>query len=219
MNISAKGTLEIAEHEGLVLGPYLDSVGVWTDGVGHTAAAGGADPAKLARVDTRGWSDAQVRNQMVRALQQFDDDLDNYEARVNRAIKVPLKQHQYDALVSFDLNTGGIFKAKLTEAINRGDMRGDGFMGWLKPKEIRKRREAEQALFRTGNYDANGDRIPVYDALGNGKIKFRKSVSAAEIAELMNLGGTSHEIAIPSTGGSALSGLIKIILRLIGVKA
>lgn len=185
MKISANGILEIAEHEGIVLGPYKDSVGVWTYGVGHTAAAGGLDPAKMKREDTRGWSAVRVEAELIKALRLFDEDLDKYEARVARAVKVPLKPHEFDALVSFDFNTGGIYKAKLTEAINRGDKGGDGFMGWVKPKEIIKRRKAEQALFRTGAYDANGDDIPVYDALGDGRLRHRMTISGAKLRGLM----------------------------------
>lgn len=196
MKVSEKGVLEIAEHEGLVLGPYLDSVGVHTDGIGHTAAAGGLDPATAPREDTRKWSEGTVKAVMLQKLRQFDGDLDNYESRVNQAIKVPLKQHQFDSLVSFDFNTGGIFKANLTKQINAGDLSGDGFMGWLKPKEIIKRRTAEQNLFRTGNYEANGSMIPVYDALGNGKIKVRGAVSSKELAELMAEADTVHQPAI-----------------------
>lgn len=220
MKVSPKGVLEIAEHEGLVLGPYLDSVGVWTDGVGHTAAAGGLNPATASKVDTRGWSEDRVRDQMLKALRQFDTDLDNYEGRVNGAVKVALKQYQFDALVSFDFNTGGIYKAQLTAAINRGDMRGDGFMGWLKPKEIIKRRKAEQALFRNGNYDANGDLIPVYDALPNGRTKFRKSISGKELAALMERTGATHK---PATQGTRHTGgfgaLFKALLEAFGVKS
>ena len=196
MKVSPKGVLEIAEHEGIVLGPYLDSVNVWTDGVGHTAAAGGPDPRSAQKVDTRGWTNARVTQQMIVALRQFDADLDSYEARVNRAIKVPLKQHQFDALVSFDFNTGGILRAKLTEAINRGDMSGEGFMGWLKPKEILKRRKAEQALFRTGRYDANGDMIPVYDALGNGQTRYRTAISGGDLAALMGQAKATHKPSV-----------------------
>jgi lysozyme len=188
MKITPQGVLEIAEHEGLVLGPYKDSVGVWTYGVGHTAAADGPDPAKMKRQDTRGWSQAQVEMEMVKALRLFDEDLNKYEARVAKAVKVPLKSHEFDALVSFDFNTGGIFKAKLTEAINRGDKSGDGFMGWIKPKEITKRRQAEMALFCTGRYDANGDLIPVYDALGDGRLRHRMNISAARLGQLMPSG-------------------------------
>jgi lysozyme len=208
MKLSDRGVLEIAEHEGVVLGPYLDSVGVWTYGVGHTAAAGFPDPAKLPREDTRGWNAARVENELISALRLFDDDLDKYEARVEKAIKVPLKQHEFDALVSFDFNTGGIFKAKLTEAINRGDKSGEGFMGWVKPKEIIKRRQAEQALFRTGEYDANGDKIPVYDALPDGRIRHRMTISGARLRELMPL---TSAIATPKPvdDSPALNPIIK----------
>lgn len=185
MKISAKGVLEIAEHEGVVLGPYRDSVGVWTYGVGHTAAAGAPDPAKMQREDTRGWSAARVDAELVNALRLFDQDLDSYEARVAKAVKVPLKPHEFDALVSFDFNTGGIFKAKLTEAINRGDKSGEGFMGWIKPKELIKRRKAERALFLSGNYDGNGNDIPVYDAMPDGRTRYRMAIDGAKLASLM----------------------------------
>lgn len=216
MRISPKGVLEIAEHEGIVLGPYRDSVGIWTYGVGHTAAAGGLDPAKMPKVDTRAWSEPQARQEILQALRVFDEDLDKYESRVRTAIKVPLKQHQFDALVSFDLNTGGIYRAKLTEAINSGDMAGDGFMGWLRPKEIAKRRKAEQALFRTGNYDANGDVIAVWDTLGDGQLRHRTTISGRELARLMNEAGTAHS---PSAAGRSLIDLILTILkRVFGAK-
>jgi lysozyme len=184
MRCSTKGVLELCEHEGIVLGPYLDSVNVWTYGVGHTAAAGGPDPAKMRMIDTRGWKGPVLEGQLAQILALFAADLKSYEARVNDAIKVPLKQHQFDALVSFDFNTGGIYKAKLTQAINRGDFSGDGFMGWVRPKEIIKRRMAEQALFRTGDYSANGDKIPLYDALGNGRIRFRAHLSGDNLRAL-----------------------------------
>lgn len=181
MKISDKGILEIAEHEGIVPAPYLDSVGVWTVGVGHTAAAGGVDPQTI----TRGMP-GDLDGAVLKYLRLFDADLDKYEQRVNDAIKVPLKQHQFDSLVSFDFNTGGIFRAKLTEQINRGDFSGDGFMGWTRPKEIIKRRTAEQNLFRTGRYDANGDRIAIWRVDANGRLRgVLKTVSGRELAEMM----------------------------------
>lgn len=176
MKISAAGLNQIAELEAIVLGPYLDSQKIWTWGIGHTADAGGLNPALMPRTDTRIWSDWRVADEIAKILDLFDRDLDSYEARVNQAIKVPLKQHQFDALVSFDFNTGGILKARLTQQINAGDMSGEGFMGWLKPKEIIGRRRAEQALFLTGDYAANGDAVPVYDALTDGRIRFRCSM-------------------------------------------
>ena len=112
MKTSDKGILEIAEHEGVVPAPYRDSVGVWTFGIGHTAA----DPREMNSA-----MPADVDAAVMRAIDVFRQDLTKYEARVNAAIKVPLKQHEFDALVSFDFNTGGIHRAQLTKAINRGD--------------------------------------------------------------------------------------------------
>jgi len=158
MKISIRGLLEIAEHEGIVPGPYLDSRGIWTWGIGHTASAGDPDPETM----PRGMPDL-MDEAIIGALRQFDRDLDNYERRVNRAIKVPIAQHQFDALTSFDFNTGGIFKARLTQRINAGDPdASDSFMGWLKPPEIRGRRSDEMHLFQTGDYSANGDRIKIW---------------------------------------------------------
>jgi lysozyme len=196
--VTTRGVLEIAEHEGIVLGPYFDSVRVLTYGVGHTKAAGGLDPAKLPKVDTRKWTDGQVRAELVRALTLFDDDLDKYEERVRSAVKRRILPHQFDALVSFDFNTGGIFKAKLTAAINAGNLSGDGFMGWIRPKELIKRRKAERDLFRTGNYDGNGDDIPIYDALPDGRTRYRMAMNGTELLALMPKRGATAALAAPA---------------------
>lgn len=206
MKISDRGVLEIAEHEGIVPAPYYDSVGVLTVGVGHTAAAGGVDPATL----PRGMPE-NIDAAILEYLRLFDEDLDRYEARVNQAIKFPLKQHQFDALVSFDLNTGGIFRAKLTQAINRGDLRGDGFMGWLKPKSIIKRREAEQALFRTGNYDANGDKIAIWNVDEKGNLRgVYRTITGKELRAMMRRAGSTRKVATTGKGG-----LLAVILGLL----
>ncbi|MCX7298870.1 MAG: lysozyme [Rhodobacterales bacterium] len=178
MTISTRGLLEIAEHEGIVPAPYLDSVGVWTWGIGHTVAAGGPDPAKMHRAMPQ-----DIDKAVIAAIEQFAVDVKGYVARVNEAIHVPLAQHQFDALVSFDFNTGGIHRAKLTAAINAGEPdAAQHFMGWLRPPEIRKRRTAEMSLFRTGDYAANGDAIPIWRTDGNGKLAGSlRSISGEEV--------------------------------------
>jgi len=187
MKTSKKGLVKIISHEGIVVGPYLDSVGVWTYGVGHTVNAGGIDPAKLPKVDTRNWADGLVRAELIKALSLYEQDLKKYEDRVNKAIKVPLKQHQFDALVSFDFNTGGIFKANLTKEINSGNFSGRGFMGWVRPKEIIGRRTAEQMLFITGDYEDKKTKVPVYDTTSTGKPEFRESMTSSELTTLMGV--------------------------------
>lgn len=178
MRISDRGLLEICEHEGIVPAPYRDSVGVWTFGVGHTAAAGGLDPETMERgMPPVGKAFLAA---MDLALETFREDVPKYEARVNEAIRVPLEQHEFDALVSWDFNTGGALwrhprtgvPARLVSAINAGDPAASRhFFGWMRPSEIRKRRAAERALFETGDYDGNGDRIPVWTVDGNGKLR------------------------------------------------
>lgn len=123
--------------------PYRDSVGVWTFGIGHTASAGAPDPAKMPRGEAR---------PITEVMQVFSRDLKRFEDRVNDAVKVPLKQHEFDSLVSFDFNTGGIHRARLTKLLNEGRRveAADAFMGWSKPKEIILRREKEMHLFHTG---------------------------------------------------------------------
>jgi lysozyme len=122
--------LALVRHEGLVPGPYLDVKNVWTFGIGHTDSAGPPDPAGMPRgmpVDL----DAGIRE----AFRLFRSDIVAYEAEVLRAVKVPLEPHEFDALVSFHYNTGGIAKASLTRHLNAGNRAAaaQGFMGWLRP--------------------------------------------------------------------------------------
>lgn len=168
MRVSQKGVCEIAEHEGIVPAPYLDSVGVWTWGIGHTHAAGGINPAMMSRGMPKDVSDA-----VDEAIDLFAVDLSKYEKRVNDAVKVDLKQHEFDALVSFDFNTGGIFRANLTKHLNAGNRAeaAQSFLGWLRPPEIRKRRTAEMNLFKSGDYDGNGDSIQVWKVNSGGRLR------------------------------------------------
>jgi len=140
---------------------YLDSVGVWTIGIGHTASAGPPNSEKV----TRELSVAEV-------MDVFRQDIAKFEARVNKSIRVSLKQHEFDALVSFDFNTGGIHRAKLTKLLNAGDRVGaaNGFMGWVKPPEIKKRRTAEMNLFKSGRY-GNGH-ATIFDTYSNGNVNW-----------------------------------------------
>jgi lysozyme len=214
MKVSNKGLLEIAEHEGIVPAPYYDSVRVLTYGVGHTKNAGGIDPASMSLA-----MPADIEGAIDHALGIFRTDVASYEARVNAAIKVPLSQFEFDALVSFDLNTGGIHRAKLTKRINAGDPdAARHFMGWLRPPELRKRRTAEMDLFETGDYDANGDKIPVWKTNGKGKLigQLRK-MSGAEV--LKRMGQTPVDATPTPTPTPKPSFWAALILALFGGKA
>ena len=171
MQMTDRGLLALVRHEGIVPGPCLDVAGVWTFGIGHTAAAGPPDPARMAR-GMPADIDAGIRE----AFRVFRTDLATYEAAVRREVKVSLAPHEFDALVSFHYNTGGIARAALTKALNAGNRAAapDAFMGWLKPAAIRPRREAERDLFRHGRYPAGT--IPVWAVDRNGRVDFSRPV-------------------------------------------
>ena len=177
MKTSDAGKLEICEHEGIVPGPYLDSVGVWTYGIGHTSAAGKPVPSTMPR-----GMPADIDGEIDKALKVFAADLEIYEARVNEHVTVPLEQHEFDALVSFDFNTGGIWyrtksgpmaNATAIKLLNKGDRNGaaNALLNWLRPPAVTKRRQAERALFLTGDYSANGDEIPIWRVNATGSLK------------------------------------------------
>lgn len=164
MKVSDAGLFALAMHEGIVPGPYLDSVGVWTYGIGVTNAAGFGDPASMRR-GMPADLDAELRH----VVDLFRRVLEKYEADVLRAVKVPLEQHQFDALVSFHYNTGAVARASLTKKLNAGDYTGagQGMMAWLKPASLRSRREAERDLFLAGAYP--GGTVPVWGVTDTGR--------------------------------------------------
>lgn len=203
MKTSLKGVLALAAHEGVVPAPYLDSRGVWTYGVGHTAAAGPPDPAAMPKAFPH---PAELSAAVDAALRVFIEDLPRYEARVRQALQVPVKQHEFDALVSFDFNTGGIHKAKLTQAINARDpSAADRFMGWVRPKEIVGRRRAEMALFRSGDYSGAIRSIPVWRTDGAGRLKgMLRSLDGREVLQrLEQVGLWQTHAQTPKPSGDA----------------
>lgn len=166
--ISPRGAFAIACAEGIVPGPYLDSVGIWTWGIGHTKAAGAPDPAALGR-----GMPSDLDGVIKASVQIFRHDLARYAAAVSAAVKVPVSQTEFDALVSFHYNTGAIAKASLVAALNRGDRltATKGFLNWIKPPEVIGRRKKEQALFRDGSYPAGP--VNVWGVTSSGRVVFK----------------------------------------------
>lgn len=144
---SQRGRNLISDREGNVLKAYQDSVGVWTIGVGHTSAAG-------APKVTRGMTITLAESDEI-----LSRDLKTFEKAVRDAVKVPLTQNQFDALVSFCFNIGGgaFAKSTLVKKLNAGDTAGaaDQFLRWnkVKGKVVRgltTRRQGERAQFLKG---------------------------------------------------------------------
>ena len=182
MQMTDRGLLALVRHEGIVPGPYTDVKQVWTFGIGHTAAAGAPDPATMPR-----GMPADLNAGIREAFRVFRTDLARYEAAVLRAVKVPLEPHEFDALVSFHYNTGGIAEAALTRHLNAGDRAAaaTAFMVWLKPAAIRPRREAERDLFATGRYPTGT--IPVWSVDRSGKVDFSRPLRRLTEGEALAL--------------------------------
>lgn len=173
MNTSTRGLMTLIAHEGIVLSRYKDSVGVWTIGVGHTKAAGGLNPEIFSGTLT-----------IRQVMDMLKEDIVKYENGVNKAVKVPLKQHEFDALVSFHYNTGAIGRASFVKALNASDRAAAyrGIMDWKKPPEIIKRREAERDLLRDGTYPAPF--ATVYPATPSGAVQWGKG-QRVNLSDLM----------------------------------
>lgn len=134
----------ITSFEDLKLNAYDDGVGVWTIGFGTTVYPNGV---KVKRGDTC---------TKAEAVSFFEHDLRRFEAAVNGAVKVPLTQSQFDALVSLTYNIGeNAFKSStLLKKLNAKDYVGaaDQFPRWNKGggkvmKGLVRRRAAERELF------------------------------------------------------------------------
>ncbi len=141
-SMSGIGLEALIGRESRRLKAYLDSVGIWTIGIGHTAAAGAPIPYR-GLIISREECDAI-----------FARDLVQYEDAVRRAIKIDLADHQFDALSSicFNIGVGGFAGATFVKRINERatsvQIRA-AILAWRKPAEIVSRRTAEADQFAT----------------------------------------------------------------------
>lgn len=217
MKTSDRGIVALLGHEGVVPAPYIDSVGVHTYGVGHTAAAGDPIPSRMPA-----GMPSDLDAALVRVFEVFRKDLEKYERAVELAIKVPVSQAQFDAAVSFHFNTGAIAKASWVKKLNAGDVVGAGLaiMNWKKPSEIISRRKDEQKLFRSGEYPSAS--ITVWKATNDRRVVWEpaRRLTPTEALGLMR-GPIVHDDpqtppAGPISNGKAVA---VIIAALAGVAA
>lgn len=121
---------------------YYDPVHVLTIGWGHTNHH---DPKFDAATV---WSQAQCDAALA-------SDMRVFEAHVNAMAKVPLAQHEFDALVSWSFNTGGPSHASVWRALNSGNKAAvpAALALWNKAggnvlNGLTRRRKAEGLLFQ-----------------------------------------------------------------------
>jgi lysozyme len=145
MNMSEQGMKLLHEREGRRTKAYRDSKGYWTIGLGHLLSRDvNSDFSSLV------WTQDQVEKAWL-------EDKAIYEKAVNDCVKVPLKQHQFDALVSFAFNCGVNAlpygskggPSSILRALNAGDYMGAGlaFNNWMADPEVRTRRAGEREQF------------------------------------------------------------------------
>ena len=128
-----------------MLTPYQDSAGFWTAGYGHKMQDG----------------DPRVPITQDEADSLFVIDIDMTADGVARLISAPLRQWQFDALVSFSFNLGcgSLAMSTLRRLVNAGqyDKAVTEFQRWnlaagVASPGITKRRLAEASMFANADY-------------------------------------------------------------------
>ena len=138
LKTSQAGVKLIMEREGVRLGAYRDSRGLWTIGVGHLTDS--YFPVKPGALITK-----------QQAMDLLAHDLGLVEDVINKAAKVQLKQGQFDALASlgYNIGCGGLAHSAVMHFVNANAMgsAAAAFMNWVHPEELRARRESERRQF------------------------------------------------------------------------
>jgi lysozyme len=144
---SAAGLAHLVAEEGEVLTAYRDIAGVWTIGVGLTAASGVIRPVQGMTI-----SAAESRRLLQLALAR------NYEPAVSAAMP-KARPHEFDGGVSFHFNTGAIGRASWVNAWKARDPTGvrAGLALWNKAggrtvRGLSRRRDREADLILLGRY-------------------------------------------------------------------
>jgi len=139
MKISQEGLALIKKFEGCELKAYHCAAGVPTIGYGSTHGV---------------TMDMEITQEEADEL--LMDDVHKFEEAVTRAVKVPLEQNQYDALVSWTFNLGpsNLSSSTMLRVLNEGnyDEVPAQIKRWNKAggkvlQGLIRRREAEALLF------------------------------------------------------------------------
>ncbi len=156
MQVGQRGKKLFKEWEGLMTHEYLDSGGAPTIGIGHLLTRSERTSGKI--VIQGAASDYRNGLSEQQCWKLLDQDLDPVEATVNKAVKVPLNQNQFDALVSFTFNVGdsAFCGSTLLKVLNQGRYNEvpAQLMRWTKDNGhvvigLIRRREKEIALWNT----------------------------------------------------------------------
>lgn len=141
---ASAGLTMIKDFESLRLNAYDDGVGVWTIGYGTIKYPNGVR-VKKGDVCT-----------IAQAESYLSNDLKTFENAINKLVKVPLTQNQFDAIASLVYNIGetNFSTSTLLKKLNAGDYTGasNEFPRWNRGggkvlNGLVRRRAEEQKLF------------------------------------------------------------------------
>ena len=148
MNVSKAGIALIKHHEGVRSRPYRCPARLWTVGVGHLIGDGKLLPDSYNRTFSQEEIDGLLKS-----------DLRRFELGVSKMLpNVPLRQHEFDAIISFCFNLGlGCFqRSTLRQALLRGDKTAamESLVKYCRAggkilKGLQTRRLDEKALFES----------------------------------------------------------------------
>lgn len=139
MNISAEGLSLIKKFEGCELKAYRCAANVLTIGYGSTKGV---------------TEDMEITQEEAESLLQ--EEMHEYEGYINDMVKVPLEQHQFDAMVSwvFNLGSGNLSSSTLLKKLNNSEydevpaqIRRWNKAGGKVLDGLIRRREAEAKMF------------------------------------------------------------------------
>jgi lysozyme len=146
VNVSKAAIALIKHHEGVRSRPYRCPANLWTVGVGHLIGDGKLLPDSYNRTFTAEEIDGILKS-----------DLRRFELGVHKMLpNVPLRQHEFDAIISFCFNLGlGCFqRSTLRQALLRGDKKAamESLVKYCRAggkilKGLQIRRLDEKALF------------------------------------------------------------------------
>ena len=146
MNVSKAAIALIKHHEGVRSRPYRCPANLWTVGVGHLIGDGKLLPDSYNRTFSQEEIDGLLKS-----------DLRRFELGVSKMLpNVPLRQHEFDAIISFCFNLGlGCFqRSTLRQALLRGDKKAamESLVKYCRAggkilKGLQTRRLDEKALF------------------------------------------------------------------------
>lgn len=161
MNLSDRGYRKIKAYEGFArrlpdgsCTAYQEKINGKLDipTIGYGCTLG----VKMGDVWTEAQADAKLREEIAK-----------HERRVVQLVTAEVNQNEFDALVSFDYNTGGLAKSTILKRLNAGDRTGaaEAFAAWNKfggkaSKGLTARRASEAALFLEPVGDVAPDYMP-----------------------------------------------------------